>query len=278
MTYLDILAPTLGRPDDEIALLAAAKIAATVGARAEALFAVADPGAEFVWAGEGFVAPPSPQAIEAAREIQEAAGQRAANLAKAAGEKAGLAGGMPCLTRQDSASRAIVEWSALVDLIVFPADAAKGGSPFAAAFEAALLRARAPILLARSTDILGKPVVIGWDGGVEVGRAVRAALPILKRAQSVTIAQVTSALGDRARAGVDPELLQARLAAAGIPAKVALIAPAGKTPAEALLGAAAGAGLLISGAYAHSRAQEMIFGGATRSFLSGEGPSLFLSH
>jgi nucleotide-binding universal stress UspA family protein len=47
-----------------------------------------------------------------------------------------------------------------------------------------------------------------------------------------------------------------------------------------LLGAAraAGANLLVSGAFGHPRLREFIFGGTTRSFLHADSPSLFLSH
>ena len=41
---------------------------------------------------------------------------------------------------------------------------------------------------------------------------------------------------------------------------------------------AAGADILVAGAFGHPRLQEFIFGGSTRTFLQAQGPSLFLSH
>jgi nucleotide-binding universal stress UspA family protein len=41
---------------------------------------------------------------------------------------------------------------------------------------------------------------------------------------------------------------------------------------------AAGADLLVAGAFGHPRLREFIFGGATRTFLNADSPSLFLSH
>ena len=41
---------------------------------------------------------------------------------------------------------------------------------------------------------------------------------------------------------------------------------------------AAGAQLLVSGAYGHPRLREFIFGGTTKSLLCADQPSLFLSH
>jgi nucleotide-binding universal stress UspA family protein len=279
MTDLDILAPTLGRPGDETALLCAARLALGLNGRVAALYALPDPADAFVWAGEGLTAPPSAEAIEAARELQEDADRRIQVMIKSVQDAVPLPGGVPCLTRTDSTARAVIEFSALFDLIVFPADVAKSGGPLGGAFEAALLRARAPVLLAREADILGKPAFIAWDGGLEAGRAVRSALPILRKASSVTVCQAASEVGDRARAGVDPNLLQARLQSAGITTQVTLIdASSSANAAEQILAVAGAGSLLVSGAYAHSRAQEMIFGGATRTFLSSKGPSLFLSH
>jgi len=40
----------------------------------------------------------------------------------------------------------------------------------------------------------------------------------------------------------------------------------------------AGASILVAGAFGHTRLQEFIFGGTTRTLLNSEGPSLFLSH
>lgn len=279
MSRLDILAPTLGRPQDETALLCAGKIAAALQGRISALYALPDPADAFVWAGEGLTAAPSTDAIAAARQIQQESEQRVRALIGRVSQAINAPSGLECLTRIDSTARAVVEYSALYDLIVFPDDVAKGGGPLGGAFEAALLRARAPVLLARSADIIGAPAFIAWDGGLEAGRAVRGALPILQKASSVTICQATSEVGDRARAGVDPGLLDARLKSAGIDAQIVLIEASSSANAADRIVEAAGAGsLLVAGAYAHSRAQEMIFGGATRTFLSAAGPSLLLSH
>jgi nucleotide-binding universal stress UspA family protein len=51
-------------------------------------------------------------------------------------------------------------------------------------------------------------------------------------------------------------------------------------PAPALLAAAnaAGADILVAGAFGHPRLQEFIFGGTTRTLLNSDHPSLFLSH
>ncbi len=65
----------------------------------------------------------------------------------------------------------------------------------------------------------------------------------------------------------------------GDEADVEILAESGDA-APALLSAAvkAGAEILVAGAFGHPRLQEFIFGGATRTLLNSERPSLFLSH
>jgi hypothetical protein len=276
---LNVLSPTLGRPEDRVALTCTAKLAKALSGQCAALFAMPDPADAFIWAGEGLTQPPSAEAIDAAREIQTSAENRVQAAIEAVNASVVLPSGIALLTRIDSMARATVEYLALHDMAVFSQDAVKSGGPMGSAFEAALLKARAPVLVAREDDIVGKPAFIAWDGGLEAGRAVRAALPILQKSGSVSICQAVSEVGDRARAGVDPVLLQARLRASEIDAQIVLVdASSSANAASGILELAGPGSLLVSGAYAHSRAQEMIFGGATRTFLAGEGPSLLLSH
>jgi nucleotide-binding universal stress UspA family protein len=77
----------------------------------------------------------------------------------------------------------------------------------------------------------------------------------------------------------DPPRLQAFLAARGVNSDLEVLQAQGEA-APALLAAAkaASADILVAGAFGHPRLREFIFGGATRSFLNADNPSLFLSH
>jgi nucleotide-binding universal stress UspA family protein len=77
----------------------------------------------------------------------------------------------------------------------------------------------------------------------------------------------------------DPTRLQAYYAARGVKTDLELLPDSGDA-APALLKAAEriGAEILVAGAFGHPRLQEFIFGGATRTMLNSERPSLFLSH
>jgi nucleotide-binding universal stress UspA family protein len=73
--------------------------------------------------------------------------------------------------------------------------------------------------------------------------------------------------------------LQEFLKARGVEAEVQTITATGDVGTLLLGGAkAAGAEILVAGAFGHPRLQEFIFGGTTRSLLHADGPSLFLSH
>jgi len=78
---------------------------------------------------------------------------------------------------------------------------------------------------------------------------------------------------------VDLEPLKEFLAKRGVACETQVVKGAGEA-APLLLKTAQemGASLFVAGAYGHPRLQEFIFGGATRTFLNADAPSLFLSH
>ena len=123
-------------------------------------------------------------------------------------------------------------------------------------------------------------VIVGWNAHREAARAVFDALPLLKAAQSVRLVWVDpqrEADLQGAVAGADLAESLARheikaiaegLPSGGIDAGAALLQRAGDT----------GAGLLVMGAYGHSRLREFVFGGATRLVLDKMTLPVFMSH
>lgn len=123
-----------------------------------------------------------------------------------------------------------------------------------------------------------RQVLIAWDGGASAARAVADALPILRAAEAVEILSVT---GEGELAGTLPGTeLAPHLARHGIKVTV--------NPAETGSGdvadiiksraAALGAGLVVAGAYRHSRLREFLLGGVTQSLLKACEVPLHLSH
>jgi nucleotide-binding universal stress UspA family protein len=118
-------------------------------------------------------------------------------------------------------------------------------------------------------------VAVAWDGGKEASRAARLATPILERASRVVILAAPKA----SSRSFDPNRLKAYYAARGVSADVEVLSDSGDAAPGLLKAAgAAGADILVAGAFGHPRLQEFIFGGTTRTLLGTDGPSLFLSH
>ncbi|WP_119269525.1 universal stress protein [Taklimakanibacter deserti] len=123
-------------------------------------------------------------------------------------------------------------------------------------------------------------VVIGWNGSREAARALFDSLPILQRAKTIHVIWVDPP-AERSRSETSPgEGIADALNLHGIKVVVTPVAGSDKTAGEILLqkAADAGAGLLVIGAYGHSRLSEFILGGVTRTVLRDMKCSVLLSH
>ena len=138
--------------------------------------------------------------------------------------------------------------------------------------EAALFDSTTPVFIAPS-DAAGtapRRVLIAWNGAAEAMRAVRAAMPLLKAAESTTIAIVNPGRHEANEA--DPgRSLATMLSRHGVRTEIAVIAETGPSVAHMLTRQAreSGADLIVMGAYGHSRFRERLLGGATRDMLKG---------
>jgi nucleotide-binding universal stress UspA family protein len=104
-------------------------------------------------------------------------------------------------------------------------------------------------------------------------------VPLLRGAPKTVILQDVAHLDETERSHCEPEQLAEYLTLRGVKAvEIERIEGHGQDALASVV-TSAGAGLLVAGAYGHTRLREALFGGATRSFLSGEdGPHLFLAH
>ena len=118
-------------------------------------------------------------------------------------------------------------------------------------------------------------VMVAWDGSHESANALRAAVPLLALAESVTVVTIvekadgfpaTQALRYLSHYGVQAELVE----------KVRN----GLTTEEMLQAAAVefGADLIVLGAYGHSRLRETLMGGVTRYLIDQATFALLLVH
>jgi nucleotide-binding universal stress UspA family protein len=123
-------------------------------------------------------------------------------------------------------------------------------------------------------------VVVGWDEGREAARAVFDALPLLKEAKKVRVVRAGPQKVPAAKGSLPGASLAEALARHGVSAETQSYPSEGHDAGQALLRCAeeCGAGLIVMGAYGHSRLAEFIFGGATRVVLGRLNRPVLMSH
>lgn len=121
----------------------------------------------------------------------------------------------------------------------------------------------------------GRRVMVAWKDTREARRAVRDAIPILRRANCVDVVAVTH--GDRPTGAAD---VAAYLATHGIRATSAEHRQDEAGDAETLLDLASegATDLIVLGAYGHGRVRETVLGGVTRDVLRYAPICSLLSH
>ena len=126
---------------------------------------------------------------------------------------------------------------------------------------------------------VGTRVLIAWNASREAARAVTDALPLLERASSVEVVAFEPQRPDAdhgAEPGADIALYLARH---GVKVSAAR-QRAGIDVGSQILSRAADsdADLIVMGAYGHSRAREIVLGGATRSLLAAMTVPVLMAH
>ena len=121
-------------------------------------------------------------------------------------------------------------------------------------------------------------VLVGWKDSRESRRAIADALPLLKRARTVTIVEIAAEddLTSARRRVDDVVLWLGRHGIAAVPAAVA----SGRDDTHRLrhLAEEYEADLIVAGAYGHSRVREWVLGGVTRDLLLRAGKCVLVSH
>jgi nucleotide-binding universal stress UspA family protein len=120
-------------------------------------------------------------------------------------------------------------------------------------------------------------VAIAWDGSRAAARALRDALPMLKRAGRTVV--VTAGI-DKPAGLTSAGAAQNFLDDHGIASTRLDLPDSGESVGTALQRAAIeqDAGLLVMGAYGHSRFREFVLGGATRGVLRDQRLPILMSH
>ena len=136
-----------------------------------------------------------------------------------------------------------------------------------------------PVVIFPAADVPThiETVAVAWDGSRAAARAVRDAIPLLRQAGNIRLLTCSQ---DKPIGTLAIEGITALLAAHEIDARHVSVALEGRPVGEALQASALeqDAGLMVMGAYGHSRVREFVMGGATTSALTAPRLPLFMSH
>lgn len=282
-----VLCPLSGLAGDAGVLATAAALAKMAPVHIRVMHAAPDPREAIPFIGEGASGPLVEQVMTAAKrdiEVRSAA-------SKASYDAWAQSTGFPVATTP-SATGTSIAWQEvtgaeddqvsrmgrLADLIIV-AQPSKG-DPVAAAivFEAALIDTKKPVMLAPvgAEARLGSGVaLIAWNGSPEAARAVKNALPMLPKMREVHVFSAAEKAG-----AIGADAIVDYLAWHGIKCGTPILADkAAATGARVLQEAdRIGAGLLVMGAYTHSRMRQLIFGGVTSHVLANSKIATLMAH
>ena len=126
-----------------------------------------------------------------------------------------------------------------------------------------------------------RSVLVAWKDTPEARRAVADALPMLRKARDVAIVEIPEEDDDRSVVMAGVSDVAAWLARHGVTATARVPEATGSEPAAVQLERIAGdvgAGLIVAGAYGHSRFRELILGGVTEYLVAQTARCVLLSH
>jgi nucleotide-binding universal stress UspA family protein len=165
------------------------------------------------------------------------------------------------------------------DVIVMNRPDANSTGLYSRAIESGLFESGRPILLSPPSPPrqIATNVLIAWNCSTEQARATALAMPLLHKADRVTVLTVTGGTGVP---GPSTEQLIRYLQRNGIVAEPMRVELDGRSTGEAILATAQSLGcdLLVKGAYTQSRLRQMIFGGATQHVLANAALPVFLAN
>jgi nucleotide-binding universal stress UspA family protein len=173
----------------------------------------------------------------------------------------------------------IGSYGRVFDVIVMNRRDAKSSPLHDRAIESGLFESGRPILLSPPSPPrqIATNVLIAWNCSTEQARAIALAMPLLQKADRITVLTV---IGGTGVPGPSAEQLIRHLQRNGIVAALMKVELDGRNTGEAILAAAQSLGcdLLVKGAYTQSRLRQWIFGGATQHILANAALPVLLAN
>ncbi|MES2633871.1 MAG: universal stress protein [Pseudomonadota bacterium] len=265
-------------PGSSIRLQAARDIAAQHGSAVSALYAVAPCIADMPYGGDitGSVA-------ENLALIDE---ERLATARAAFERTLKTPGPLPAWSQLDEfpVSGAFVQQALYADLLVLgqPDPAERYATSVPPDFNQSVIMASGkPALIIPyigGFKPAGETVLIAWKATREAARAVTASMPLLRKASKIHVIAWDAEPTPRIKG---PHLdLEGYLRLHGLQAQFHLPGPEPESIGEMLLSRASDleADLIVMGCYGHSRARELVLGGASRSILKSMTMPVLMAH
>lgn len=220
------------------------------------------------------------QTFSVAREQAEAAYHAVENMLEGrpfAWEAQGLA------VQIGAIGQTVARRAQFADLIVLPKPYGEGRSvEDVAIVEAALFGTDAPVLIVPPTHdhaLKADTIAIAWNDSAEALAAIRAAMPLIATAKTVSIVIIDPPTEGAGRSDPGGALAEA-LARKGVRPEISVLAKTMPRVSDLLERHMAdlGGDLLVMGGYGHSRFRQAIFGGATRNILEAATFPVMLAH
>lgn len=180
-------------------------------------------------------------------------------------------------------SNELVALLAAIDLVVYGQTAPDYRLPTGYRPEDIIIGSGRPMLVvpyAGEFDTPGRRVIVAWDNSREAARALHEALPLIARAEQVTVMAVRDdpAEFDRDRPSI--ERIVRHLGRHGIAARPEETVRGDVPIGDVILSRASDldADLIIAGAYHHSQFREALLGGASRELLDTMTVPVLMAH
>jgi nucleotide-binding universal stress UspA family protein len=182
----------------------------------------------------------------------------------------------------DFPARYILQEARCADIIVSGGQSNALSDPFALASPKDLvMQAGRPLLIAPDNvswlDL--RSVLMAWKDTPEARRAIADSLPMLRKAKEVTVTEIVEAGDNRSAAVSRVRDVVAWLSRHGVSASEVVPDDGGDVIAQLdAIAANVGAGVVVAGAYGHSRFRELILGGMTQHLMTQSSRCVLLSH
>ena len=288
MRYRTVLAP-IGAPEVGLSILQTSlHLARAFDAHIDVLHVRPDPRGLVPYTGEGM----DGSMIEEIMDVTEREGGERETRSREMFDGFAAEHGLRVADEPETGPGVSVSWQSTVgredevvatrgriyDIVAVGRPVKDAALPSPITLEAALLDTGRPILVAPPVagDRFGKSIAIAWEGSPEAARAIADAIPLLEKADRVTVLSAKAAQV----APIDADDLRRRLAWHGVACDIQSFEAAASELGAAFLeqSAKADADLLIKGAYSQSRLRQLILGGRTRHILAHAEIPVLLSH